>query len=80
MILIIIIIISYYINNCFLPQPAMLQQTDEDALGVVRSNDGCVSDMASVRIFESSSVSSPPRTGVARPLAAQTFPEEKKVR
>jgi len=54
----------------------MLQQTDEDALGVVRSYNGCVSDMVSVRIFESSPVSSPPRTGVARPLAAQTFPEE----
>ena len=54
----------------------MLQQTDEDALGVVRSNDGSVSDMASVRIFESSPVSSPPRTGVASPVAAQTFPEE----
>ena len=58
----------------------MLQQTDEDALGVVRSNDGCVSDMASVRIFKSSLVSSPPHTVVARQVAAQTFPEEKKVR
>ena len=34
-------------------------------------------DMTSVRIFESSPVSPPPRTGVARQVAAQTFPEEK---
>ena len=37
-------------------------------------------DMTSVRIFESSPVSPPPRTGVARRVAAQTFPEKKTVR